>query len=82
MKSVSYLIIFLNEVKISLEHLFDTRGLTYFGVRLKIRYTVSKEKAVNKYQNILARICRIAIPGHRIELGAEQIQDRPSSFYE
>ena len=41
-----------------------------------------KEKAVNKYQNILARICRIAIPGHRIELGAEQIRGRSFSFYE
>ena len=51
------------------------------GAKVALVYK-KKEKTVNKYQNTLVRIYRIAIQVHYIRAGAEQIQDRLSSFYE
>ena len=60
----------------------DTQGFFYSFSLPKNLGAINKEKTVNKYQNILAGIYRIAIPGHHIRFGVAQIQDRPSSFYE
>ena len=47
-----------------------------------IKKSVNKDKMLNKYRNIRARIFRTATLDHHIRLGAEQTQGRPSSSYE